>query len=656
MRVKSLRRFFTVLAVLALAPPGSTPAQSVHDARTEALRLYDAGRYQEALPLFNRVLERKHRDIESLNKRGCIYVRMNQPARAIADFDAATNASPLIPSDQLYPSAFTNRGIALMMLGRDDEALSDFRRSISIRLAYPENPISPYYKKWRIGMASAYGGMGHVYHRQGEANQSLVAYDQAIRYNPDDPIGHIGRGLALVGTGRFDDAMASYNTALRIDPNNARIYGYLGAAMERLGQNARALANYDSSIRLDPNLPTTRRIRAALLSRLDRGSEAVTDLDEAIRLDPKNASAFKDRGGVYNRLGDHERALRDLDEAIRLDPKNARAYQNRAATHNGMGRYDRALADSDEALKLDPKNAGALNNRGLALAGLGHYERAISDLTEAIRLDPVQVAPYFNRGGAFAHLGQFVDAQSDYEEVLHRVPGYAPAEAGLSQVRQIVRNHPRSVRDDWALRHDPEEAERYREQGNLKRQEGDWSGAITEYTRALEIDPKDADAYGSRGWSRAIAGEPGVEADVHAWFELKGWRDPFAPYVALLGVLAERQAGHESAASAMLDEALANTQPPSWPAPLFRYLKRTVTSSSLLASADTPEKMTEARAVIGLDLLGRGERSAAIEHLQWVQDHGVKHSIAKDLAHEALRRAEPTPPAAPPDPGPFAPP
>ncbi|MFO0954498.1 MAG: hypothetical protein U0835_25725 [Isosphaeraceae bacterium] len=57
-------------------------AEGVHDARGEALRLYDAGRFEEALPHFDVVLAKKPHDIESRNKRGVILLPMNQPERA----------------------------------------------------------------------------------------------------------------------------------------------------------------------------------------------------------------------------------------------------------------------------------------------------------------------------------------------------------------------------------------------------------------------------------------------------------------------------------------------------------------------------------------------------------------------------------------------
>ena len=55
-----------------------------------------------------------------------------------------------------------------------------------------------------------------------------------------------------------------------------------------------------------------------------------------------------------------------------------------------------------------------------------------------------------------------------------------------------------------------------------------------------------------------------------------------------------------------LDEVLVHTHPLSWPAPAFRYLKCEDPRDALLAAADTPGRATEARVVIGLDLLDAG--------------------------------------------------
>ncbi len=654
-----------VWASLVLIGPVAAQAQGLHDTRGEALRLYAAGRFPEALPLFDAVLKEKPRDLDSLNKRGCIYIRMNQPERALLDLNRATRVSPFVAIDraglgrqfapdvrlnrnpqaysgfELYPSAFTNRGIALMMLGQDDAALLDFQRSISLRRLDPEPRFSPYYQKWRFGMASAYCGIGQFHHRKGDHALALDAYNRALTFNPEDANGHVGRGVAFAGLGRYDTAIGSYNEAIRLDPNHSRAFGYRAASLAQLGRDDAALADYSTSIRLDPAVAMTRRLRAALLSRLGRQAEALADLDAAIRFDPKDASAYKDRGGVYHRLGDPGRALRDLDESIRLDPRSAKAYLNRAAAHNGLAHYEEAVRDCGAALRLDPSNAGALNNRGVAMAGLGRSEDAIADLTESIRLDPKPAAPYVNRAGVYRQLGLYERAASDYDEAVRRDPGLSKTVSELLPARDQLRDRARSARDGLALQQPSvDDARQCLDRGNARRAAGDWPGAIAEFTRALEGDPTRPDAYALRGWSRLCAGEPGADADARSWFGVSDWHDPFAPYMALLGVLAARQDGRDLAASAYLSDALAPDRPRTWPVPVFRYLKGETTLADLLLAADDPKKQTEARAVAGVTILFRGDRAAALGHLRWVRDHGVERSIAGDLARENLRRAD----------------
>jgi tetratricopeptide (TPR) repeat protein len=651
------------LIVSGLAASPVVRAENAREARAEARRLYDSGRYAESLPLFNQVLARKPHDLESLNRRGAVYLRMNRPDLAEADFTAATNSSAFLTYDamhfdrqfapdvawvqspwaysmpHLYPSAFTNRGIARVMLGKDDEALADFNQAVTVWSAQGLGAGRWY----NVGMGDAFNGIGRVYYRKGEFARSLDAYQRALSYNPSDPNAWVGHGTALAGLGDHARALADYGEALRLDPNHARAFGYRAMSLYHLGRDDESLNDCAASIGLDSSAPGTRQIRAAILARRGLNAEALAELDHAVKLDPRDASLRKDRGGVYNRLGRYAEALADLDEAVRLDPKNAKCYQNRAAANNGLARFDKALADADEAIRLDPRSAGARNNRGLALAGLGRYEHAVAELTESIRLDRRQVAAYLNRGSAYAQLGDLDLAAADYDEVARRAPDVARAYTGAGKVQDLLRLRARSAPTfDLAVNAPPapSDAALANDRGNSLRASGDWSGAEAEFTRAVELDPKQGEAYALRGWSRLCAGDaPGAEADARAWLGLKGWRDGFAPYMALLGTLAAREGGRAMAAEAFLDEALANTHPETWPAPILRYLKGTLTAESLLSASDDTKKLTESRAVIGADLLARGRPATAAVHLKWAAERGVERSIARDLARASLLRS-----------------
>jgi tetratricopeptide (TPR) repeat protein len=664
MRVARGARVLCVWTTVLCSAVAAARGQPVHDARGEALRLYEAGRFAEALPLFDQVLARQPRDIDALNKRGCIYLRMNRPELAIRDLDMATNENMFLAYDaagldrqfapdvvpnagsprfwgmQLYVSAFTNRGVAKMMLGRDDEALADFQHAVDLRRLYRIPPFNPAYEKWRVGMAASYCGIGQVSLRRNNPDGAIDAFNEAIGYNPEDPNGFVGRGRAMAALGRFQEALNDYNEALRLDPNHARALGYRAATLADVGRALEAVGDLDRSIKLDPKENGSRRLRAAFLARLGRYDEAFGELAEALRLNPREAAVLKDRGGLYSQLGQPAKALPDLDAAIALDPNSAKAYQNRAGTHNALGRYAEAVRDADAALRLDAKNAGALNNRGLARLGLGEYEPAVADLTEAIALDEQLASAYLNRGGALMMLGRHDEAAADYALAVRLQPRLAKAYSSPSAIPELLRITARPVHDDLAVRQVPAPGRSFCDRGDVRRAAGDWEGAIAEYTRAIEADPAFAEALALRGWAKLCGGVSGAVDDVRAWFSRASWRDPFAPSVALLGVLASRRDGHDAAAAGFLDEVLANLRPADWPAPVFRYLKRQITDQALVSVAAEPEKITLARAVVGFDLWLRGYRDAALDQFRWVRDHGVDRSIARDLAVETLRRTE----------------
>ena len=129
-----------------------------------------------------------------------------------------------------------------------------------------------------------------------------------------------------------------------------------------------------------------------------------------------------------------------------------------------------------------------------------------------------------------------------------------------------------AVREDkkLTLRPDLREPDQYLERGHTLRSRGDWGGAILEFSRAIARDSNRADAYVARGWARLCVEDAGCEADARSYLNLKGWRDRLSPYMALLGVLGARQAGKDDEAQTLLDEAIANSSPGSWPLPVLR--------------------------------------------------------------------------------------
>jgi tetratricopeptide (TPR) repeat protein len=554
----------------------------------------------------------------------------------------------------LLPGGYTDRGIALLLLGRNQEALDSFTHAVRVwKSASVMDGLLPIPNLSRglsgktsqqitEGHATAYCGLGQSYHRLRQDEQAILEYDQAIQINPHDPNAYIGRGDCHLALGDQDEALADYDEAIRRGPSSARAYSTRGKLLEAMGDDTKALADYDRAIQLDPGFTYALRLRASLLSRRGQNERAIADVEAASVLRPEDAGSLKDRGGVLVRMGQYQRAIDELNKAVELDPGCAAAYQNRGAAYNGLGQYERAVKDLNKAIQLDSTNAGAHTNVGLAYYMMGQYERAIEDLSEAVRLAPKNAIVHMNRGNVYAKLGFREQAVSDYEIATRIDARLMASYGGTERLIESMGRNSLAIRDEkkLALRPDPTALELSMQRGNALRLRGDWPGAIAEFSSVIERDPDRVDAYVARGWARLCSGEPGVEDDARAYLRLKGQRDPIAPYMALLGFLGSRQTGNETSAQTFLNEALESSDQAAWPVPVLRFLHHKITAQALLSAATSSSQQIEAHTFIALEFLNRGDVKNARAHLNWVHNQGISESIAGDLARATLLRLD----------------
>jgi tetratricopeptide (TPR) repeat protein len=657
---KTCSLIMTMLPALTLT--ALVRADSTANARLEGIRLYAAGHYREAIPCFDQVLARHGRDLEILLKRGACYLQTNQAEKALADFDRVNRQSSwfsaafgargiLLPEStwlpqpaawMSYAESWGNRGIALLMLGRNEEAVQSFRVATELWSQSQNRPginLPGARAQLVRGRAAAYQGLGQAYLRVGEKDLAVRAYTEAITINPTDPNGFAGRGDILAALQMASEAIADYNEAIRLDATHSRALLGRGIVYADLGRDELALSDLNQAIELDPEYAKAYSHRGGLYARRRDNMAALSDYNALLRLLPGDAATLKDRGGILVRLGRFDEAIKDLDEAIRLDPKRATAYQNRGAAYNGLGQYERAVRDLSEAIRLRPENAGAHTNRGLARFATGSYDEAIVDLSEAIALAPRNAVPYFNRAEVFDRLGFRDRALDDYEHAIQLDPGLTAARTALAKLQNDPARGPsRALETDMAIQVDRGKENPAYDRGNSKRERGAWLAALREYDQAIVQQPRRAELYIARGWARLCTCTEGSDYDARAYLALQGWRDRFSPYMAVLGVLGARAAARPADAERLLADSLGNLPPRAWPVPVLRYLKGEITAGALLEAAANEKQQVDARAFLGVDRLRAGDVQAARNDLSWARDHAQPGSIAGDVARAFLAR------------------
>ncbi|MEV6835389.1 tetratricopeptide repeat protein [Streptomyces sp. NPDC051133] len=156
------------------------------------------GEYDRALADLDRVLEIDPDYVWARVRRARLWRSRGDRTRQLADLHHAVGVAP-------EPWVLCERGDALGAVGREEEALADYRRAIDLDGAYP----------------SVYASRGALHGGHGRDEEALADLDHALRLNPDYPWALAHRSMVHRRRRRHDLALADAYRAVELDPTGA---------------------------------------------------------------------------------------------------------------------------------------------------------------------------------------------------------------------------------------------------------------------------------------------------------------------------------------------------------------------------------------------------------------------------------------------------
>ena len=159
---------------------------------------------------------------------GFAYMAVGRPLLAAAQFQAAGEASDLLPATQIMLK--NQFAAAMLLLDRDDLALQAYHESIEIQ---PN--------------AKAYGGLGIVALARRDWTMASQTFRHAIRLDPYDSTAYCGMGILHTRERNMQQAMSAYYQAIALRPEESVPYALLGMGYELLGDATRARDAYRAS-------------------------------------------------------------------------------------------------------------------------------------------------------------------------------------------------------------------------------------------------------------------------------------------------------------------------------------------------------------------------------------------------------------------------
>ena len=258
-------------------------------------------------------------------------------------------------------------------------------------------------------------------------------------------------------------------------------------------------------------------------------------------------SYFFDRGGYYYLQGDFDPAIEAFTRALARNPLRINAYIGRSFSYKQILRFDDSLADVERILQRDPNHAIAIALRGEHYLQQGEHQTALACFNRAVELMPGNFALYIDRGQAFFEQGQAAQGLDDLNHGISLNVNFPLSFFVRSRIHYRLNNLEASrtdlvtalklsqkealVKDShnlgsykgyldwanayygWALEKFPKLGFAYQGRGDANFVNDRFAEALEDYTRAIQLMPREAILYLRRGRAYAKVGQPQLAAE-----------------------------------------------------------------------------------------------------------------------------------------------
>ena len=240
----------------------------------------------------------------------------------------------------MHAMTYSNLGYVLVDEGRNDEALTWFRRSIEILPTF----------------ALAHFNVGATEFARGNLAAAETACRRAQLLDPDLAGLRYNLGAVFEARGNFADAAEILRKEVEQNPSSADGHYLLARVLASLGDSEEAVAKYEQAITLKPEFVDAHINLGVLLVNLERFEEAKRHYHEAMTIEPDHASTHLNLGLLLLQRGDGEEAQASLERSLEIDPNSALAHRALGIIYGQAGRLEDAVEQFRAALTVDPED------------------------------------------------------------------------------------------------------------------------------------------------------------------------------------------------------------------------------------------------------------------------------------------------------------
>jgi tetratricopeptide (TPR) repeat protein len=184
--------------------------------------------------------------------------------------------------------------------------------------------------------------LAHIYWKEGREEKAGELYTRAIDLDPQNPEIYLNLALLQLKAGGRAEARKLMERAIDVDSGYALTYYHLGKTYMEEGDMEKALELYGKHISLEPTALDARFEMAVALDRVGRLEEALRHLLCIYEERPGDVGVMNNIGVIYSKRGEFDQAVRFFEKALKVDQNQPGVLVNGARTYYRLGDYSRA--------------------------------------------------------------------------------------------------------------------------------------------------------------------------------------------------------------------------------------------------------------------------------------------------------------------------
>lgn len=242
------------------------------------------GRSLEALGAASRALELDPVHVDSIALRGSIFLNLQQPELASAEFQKVLALNPAHPlaretrnilqaglsSANAEAEFHANQGIQLQAAGNVPGAKELFQKALSL---HPDNFAALY----SIAVISL---------NQGNIAEGLAHAERCVLVHGGSSMSWYIRGCALKMSRRFEEARKDFDQAIALSPTHRESHTEKGLVCAEMDDYVQALVAFNDVLRIEPDHKIALTNAAMVLTILKKNEDAAMFYERLLALDP----------------------------------------------------------------------------------------------------------------------------------------------------------------------------------------------------------------------------------------------------------------------------------------------------------------------------------------------------------------------------------